>query len=48
MIDDQQISIPDSPTGRVVEAFGVCGAFFSQAVSVIAVDFVPDVHGGLK
>lgn len=48
VINDEQICIPDSPTGRVVEAFGVCGAFFSQAVSVIAVDFVPDIHGRLK
>jgi len=48
VVDDQQIRIPDSPSRRVVEAFGVCGAFLSQAVTVITVDFIPDIHGWLK
>ena len=48
VIDDQQIGIPDSSAGGVVEAVGVGGTFLSQAVTVITVDFVPDVHGWLE
>jgi len=48
VVDDQQIRIPDSPSCRVVKAFGVCGAFFAEAVTVITVDFIPDIHGWLE
>ncbi len=48
VIDDQEVGIPDSSAGSVVEAVGVGGTFFAEAVTMIAVDFVPDVDGWLE
>ncbi len=48
VIDDEQVGVPDAASCGVVEAVGVSGAFFAEAVTVIAEDFVPDIDGGLE
>ena len=48
VVDDEQVGVPDAASCGVVEAVGVSGAFFAEAVTVVAEDFVPHIDGGLE
>ena len=48
MIDNEQISIPDTAARGVIETFVVARTFFTKTVAVIAEHFVPHIRFWLK